>query len=56
MDTVESLSEFHISLLTLPDFSHRLSSSPFMVLPDDRQTLADAAAEIEEQAVQLRHD
>lgn len=51
------LSEFHIPLL------HPYQASAIEYLPrqslillDDRQGLADAAAEIEEQAVQLRHD
>jgi len=52
-----ALTEFHIPLLhpspaSAIDYLPRQS----LVLLDDRQALADAAAEIEEQAVQLRHD
>jgi transcription-repair coupling factor (superfamily II helicase) len=51
------LTEFHIPYLhptpaSAMDYLPRLS----IVLLDDRQALADAAAEIEEQAVQQRHD
>jgi transcription-repair coupling factor (superfamily II helicase) len=57
LETGAPLSEFHIPLLhpspaSAIDYLPRQS----LVLLDDRQALADTAAEIEEQAVQLRHD
>lgn len=51
------LSEFHIPLLhTSPASALDYLPRQSIVFLDERQALADAAAEIEEQAVQQRHD